>query len=97
MWGKTKGYILENRWTFLTIVIASVMVIMIGRNVIHAIKISYQISILNAEKALYQASITEDSTLIENLKYDYELERYAREKYLMQREGEEIFIIKEKR
>ena len=43
----------------------------------------------------YQQKITQDSTILENLKDDAFLERYAREHYLMKRQGETIYIIKE--
>ena len=38
--------------------------------------------------------ITEDSTILENLKDDRFLEQYAREHYLMKREDETIYLLK---
>ena len=41
----------------------------------------------------YKAEIRRDSMIIENLKNDELLERYAREKYLMQGKNEQVFIV----
>lgn len=45
-------------------------------------------------KDYYQNKITEDSTILENLKDDRFLEQYAREHYLMKREDETIYLLK---
>ena len=50
---------------------------------------------MDGGKERYQQKITQDSTILENLKNDDSLERYAREHYLMKRKGETIYIIKE--
>ncbi len=88
-------YLLENRWSIVTVAISAMILYMIVGNTIHAIKIRRQIALLDADIELYQGRVTRDSTLLERLKYDSELERYAREKYFMQRSNEEIFIIEE--
>ncbi len=91
---KILNYIRTNIWTLLTIVIAAVMFVMIGRNVMHAISIGFEISKLEQEREVYQRLITRDSTLLESLSHDDELEKYARENFYMQSPKEEIFIIK---
>ncbi len=88
------GYILENRWTVLTIIISLLILWMIGRNFVHAVTIRYDIAMLRGEKKSYQEVITADSTLLEELKNDASLERYARETFYMHDDDEEIFIIK---
>ncbi|MFI3289122.1 MAG: septum formation initiator family protein [Rikenellaceae bacterium] len=75
------------------IVVMIFMVVVIGRNAMHAISINMQIQDLMKLRAEYQDNITRDSTIIERLKYDEELERYARENYYMQHPNEEVFII----
>lgn len=78
------------------ITLASVIllgVILISRPLYSIIRTSIEIKELNREKAIYKNSIHRDSTLIENLKNDEFLERYAREKYLMQGENEQVFIV----
>ena len=79
------------------ITLASVIllgVILISRPLYSIIRTSIEIKELNREKAIYKNSIRRDSTLIENLKNDEFLERYAREKYLMQGKNEQVFIVK---
>ena len=78
------------------ITLASVIllgVILISRPLYSIIRTSMEIKELNREKAIYKNSIRRDSTLIENLKNDEFLERYAREKYLMQGKNEQVFIV----
>lgn len=41
----------------------------------------------------YQKKIKEDKTTIKNLEDSLQLERFAREKYLMKKENEDIYII----
>lgn len=88
------AYIKENRWTILTISICLVILWMIGSSFIHAVAIRYDIAILRGEREQYQEQITADSTLLEALKNNAELERYARETFYMHDDDEEIFIIK---
>jgi len=49
---------------------------------------------LETEKAFYQKKIKEDSVYLHELKTNKaNLEKFAREKYLMKKENEDIFII----
>lgn len=54
-----------------------------------------KISVVDARIAKLQAEIAADSTEIENMKNPEYLERYAREKFHMQRENETVYLIKE--
>lgn len=90
----TMTYIAENRWTILTIAISLVILWMIGSSFFHAVAIRYDIAILRGEREEYQEMITTDSTLLESLKNDAELERFARESFYMHDDDEDIFIIK---
>ena len=83
----------EYAWRITVFFVIGLGVILIGRPLYSIIKTSVEIRALNREKAHYQAEINRDSTLIENLKNDEFLERYAREKYFMQGKGEKIFIV----
>lgn len=78
----------------LTIVICIVILWMIGSSFIHAVAIRYDIAVLNGEKRIYQEQIEADSTILEQIKSNAGLERYARENFYMHGEKEEIFIIK---
>jgi cell division protein FtsB len=52
---------------------------------------------LKASKAFYQKEIAKESSELEQLKTNPAmLEKYAREKYLMKRENEDLYIISEK-
>ncbi|MFR9650903.1 MAG: septum formation initiator [Rikenellaceae bacterium] len=91
---KLMHYTRANRWTILTLVISLVMIVTIGRNAWHGVVISTQIAELEHERNIYLEEIRRDSTLIERLKDDDELARYARERYYMRRKGEDLFILK---
>ncbi len=93
MKGKFIKYISDNKGVAVTVVITVFILFKISRDIVHAVQIKYEISNIEREMEQHQASITRDSTLIEQLKTDEELERYAREKYYMKRDNEDIFII----
>lgn len=69
------------------------MLFVIGRNMLHALRIKGSISTLEAEAEYYEERVKADSMLIEELKFDDKLEKYAREHYRMQRRGESVYII----
>lgn len=52
-----------------------------------------EIEALEKQADYYRANITADSTLLENLKEDDFLERYARENFLMREKDETIIVI----
>ena len=85
----------EYAWRIILVSVVMLGIILIGRPLVSLIRTSIEIRELNKEKALYEASIRRDSTLIENLKNDDFLERYAREKYFMQGKGEQVFIVED--
>lgn len=85
----------EYAWRIILVSVVMLGIILIGRPLVSLIRTSIEIRELNKEKALYEASIRRDSALIENLKNDDFLERYAREKYFMQGKGEQVFIIED--
>ena len=47
---------------------------------------------LKAEREAFEVQIERDSLFLENLKDDAFLEKYAREKFYMHAEGEEVFL-----
>ena len=83
----------EYAWRITLLVAICFGLVIIIRPLISLIKTSIEIRELNKEKAIYLGSIRRDSILIENLKNDEFLERYAREQYLMQRKGEQVLIV----
>jgi len=63
-------------------------------NLIQQWRLRKQLIELRRDKNYYNEEIARDSTAIRELKENPEaLERYARENYLMKKEGEDIFII----
>lgn len=82
-------------WRILTIVISVFTLFIIGRSVVSIVKSRVEVHRLERQKAKHLESIAADSALIEQLKYDEYLEKFAREKFNMQRKGERVFIIKE--
>jgi cell division protein FtsB len=52
-----------------------------------------QIEELEDNKAYYKQEIAKDEQSIKNLKNTGQTERYAREKYFMKRDSEDIYII----
>ena len=82
-------------WIVLTTVIVVFSVYVIGRNALHAVKIKRQINLREREREFYVGKIAQDSTLLEQLRYDDYLEEYAREHYHMQRRNEHVYILEE--
>lgn len=52
-----------------------------------------QIDELENNKQYYQSEISKDSIKIKHLKNDNMIEKYAREKYFMKKDSEDIYII----
>ncbi len=82
-------------WLLVIVVIGSAIVINIGRSTIRSFQIQHEIRALEREANIYLKRIKADSTIIEMLKYDDYLEKYAREKHNMQRSSEDVYIIEE--
>ncbi len=82
-------------WIVLTAIIVVFSVFVIGRNALHAVKIKRQINALERERSFYVEKIVQDSSLLEQLRYDDYLEEYVREHYHMQRRNEHVYILEE--
>lgn len=80
-------------WVVVTCIIVVFTVFIVGRNLLHAIEIKRDIKTLEREREIYRSRIEQDSTLLEDLKYDDNLEQFARERYRMQRRGEKVYIV----
>ena len=89
---KPKTGIIRRLWIGVSMAIVLVTGYVIIRNIIVIADYRIKISRLQREKAAYQKSISADSLLIERLKYDDYLERYARERYRMHRADEDVFL-----
>lgn len=82
-------------WVIITCIIVAFTVFIVGRNLLHAIQIRREIGALERERDHFRARIAQDSALLEELRYDDRLERFARERYRMQRRGETVYILEE--
>ncbi len=79
----------------LTLIIAAVwMLFFDSYNVISQHKMEQTVEQLEEDRAFYREQIAQLQIRADRLKTDpRELERIAREKYLMQRENEDVFVI----
>ncbi len=60
-------------------------------------KLDKKISELKSKKAYYQVQIKQEKQDLKDLSNDQKLQKYAREKLLMKKKGEDIYIIEEKK
>ena len=66
-------------------------------NVFRQLSLSDKIETMEEQKSYYREEIRKDSAMINTLKTNLDsLEKYAREKFLMKKEHEEIFQVVEK-
>lgn len=80
-------------WMISIIIFILLITVFDKNNLIEVWKLNQQLNELESQRDYYQQKITQDSTILENLKDDVFLERYAREHYLMKRQGETIYIM----
>ncbi len=72
-----------------------VVVALFGRDVFSSLEVRGEIRELRKQKQRLEQSIAADSTLLKNLEDPEFLERYAREHYLMRKEGETLYVIED--
>ncbi len=89
------GRITKRIWQVAIAVIIIYTAVLTVRNLFTVFTVKHRMSQLAEQKEAFQARITEDSTMLEHLKYDEYLEQYARERFHMQRPNEYIYIIEE--
>ena len=80
-------------WLIMLVFFILLIAIFDQNNLLYRYRLRQQMRELEQQKAYYQQRIAEDSALIENLKNDAFLEQYARERYLMKKQGEEIYVM----
>ncbi|MBN2482561.1 MAG: septum formation initiator family protein [Bacteroidales bacterium] len=85
---------LKNKYVLTAIIFFIWILIFDQNNLGERRKINHEYKELLEEKEYYLNKIEEDRNRIEELKTDNEnLEKFAREQYLMKKENEDIFII----
>ena len=88
---------LRNKYLILFLLFILWVVFIDDYNLINQSKIKNTVDDLKIQKEFYISEIKSDSTELYKLQNDLaEQERFAREKFLMKKENEEIFIIREK-
>ena len=88
---------LAGRYKAVVVGVIVAIAILFGSDVVRIISLRRDISRLERRKAYYTEMIRQDSTVLRNLDDDEFLERFARERYLMRRKGEQIYIVKKQR
>ncbi len=88
---------LRNKYLILFLLFILWVVFIDDYNLINQSKIKNTVDDLKIQKEFYITEIKSDSTELYKLQNDpTEQERFAREKFLMKKENEDIFIIREK-
>ncbi len=88
-------FILDNRlWLITTAGFVLLIVFFDRNNFLERARVKAQIRQTEQQRDYYLGQIAADSILIERLKDDSFLEQYAREHYLMSREGERVYVIR---
>ena len=89
--------VFRNFYVIATVVFLAWMVVLDSNNFIARYELSSKLGSLEGEKEYYVEKITEVQKDRDELFGDREsLEKFAREKYLMKKESEDIFVIEEK-
>lgn len=88
--------VLRNKYVLTALIFFLWLLVFDQNNLTERRKINREYKELTEEREYYLNKIEEDRTRIEELKTDDEnLEKFAREQYLMKKENEDIFIIVE--
>ena len=85
---------LKNKYTYVTLAFVLYLLFFDQHNLISQYKLRAELNELEQSKEWYLEQIEQTrSDLDELLTDDEQLEKFAREKYLMKKDGEEIFVI----
>jgi cell division protein FtsB len=86
--------IVKNKYLLITIIFVAWVLFFDKNNIISQVDLAKKLQKLQDDKKYYQKEIKEDSIELHELLTDPEnLEKFARERYLMKRDSEEIFLI----
>lgn len=92
-----RASIVKYFWITLSVAIAIFTVIVSVRTIDDIVQTKKRHADVEVKVAELQAKITRDSTFIEDLQHSPEfLEKFAREQFLLQRRGEDVFVIERK-
>lgn len=88
---------LAGRYRIVVIGIIAVIAVLFGSDVVRIVGLKRDIARQEHRKSYYEQMIRQDSTILRQLEDNEDLERFAREKYLMRRPGEQIYVVKRQR
>jgi len=83
----------SNKYVWVLLFFAAWMFFLDNYSYLNHRELNEQIDALEVNKKYYQDEIREDSENIKLLKSPDQIERYAREKYYMKKDSEDIYII----
>ncbi|MBR5132736.1 MAG: septum formation initiator family protein [Alistipes sp.] len=93
---KIKDRLVKYFWVSLTLVIAIFTIVVSVRTAQDLMRTSERQQAIEPKLVELQEKITRDSSFVENLQHSPEfLEKFAREHFLMQREGDVVYILEE--
>ena len=84
---------LGNKYVWVLLFFVAWMLFLDNYSVLNHMELDTQINELEDNKEYYQGEIKKDQENIKLLKNPDQVERYAREKYYMKRDSEDIYII----
>ena len=83
-----------NKYTLTALIFLVWLTFFDQNNLIEKMQLNHKITVLKKEKAYYENKIKEDNRKIQELLGNKEnLEKFAREQYLMKKPNEDIFVI----
>ncbi len=95
MWSRIPSF-LRNKYVIVLIVVFVWLLFFDNHSLVQQWHLRREIMDLQQQQEFYLKEFRRDSLAIERLKNDPDvLERYAREKYMMKKEGEDVYIITE--
>jgi len=95
MYFKTKY--LRNKFV-IAFVLFLIWIVFIDQNSFRYLhKLDKKVTELKTKKSYYQAQIKQEKQDLKDLSNDKKLQKYAREKLLMKKEGEDIYIIEKQK
>ena len=96
LYEKTSSY-LKNKYVIIILLFIAWIIFFYNYNLIRQSKIKKEIKQLEENKSFYTKEIKKDSTEYhELLNSDEKKEKFAREKFLMRKENEDVYIIRKK-
>ena len=84
---------LGNKYVLLFVFFVVWIVFLDNQSYLQQRQLNKQIDELENNQEYYQTEINKDKKSIENLKNSEQIEKYAREKYFMKKDSEDIYII----